>query len=239
MDKKTILITGSAKRLGKFLATSFAEEGCNIALHYNSSEKDAVATKAELNTLNIDCQIFQADLQNTNNCQKLITDTENHFGKIDVLINNSSIFTKGGFSNTTEEIFDENFNINYKAIFFLSQFFAKNNSGNIINLLDTYIVRRSKKFFTYLNSKKSLEILTKDMALELAPKVRVNAIAPGAFLPAYEFAEEYISKRAKNAPLDHYTKMSDILTSMKFLIENNFITGQTIYVDGGEHLTTL
>ena len=77
------------------------------------------------------------------------------------------------------------------------------------------------------------------MALELAPKIRVNAIAPGAFLPAYEFAEEYISKIEKNAPLDCYTKMEDIMISMRFLIENKFLTGQIIYVDGGEHLMTL
>jgi pteridine reductase len=236
---KIILITGAAKRLGKYLALDFAKEGYDIALHYNSSRKEALETQKIIQSENVKCQIFESDLQSIENCQKLITDVEEYFGKIDILINNSSVFIEGNFCNTSENIFDENFNVNYKSVFFLSQFFAKNNTGNIINLLDTYIARRSKRFFTYLNSKKSLEILTKDMALELAPKIRVNAIAPGAFLPAYEFAEEYISKREKNAPLDCYTKMEDIMISMRFLIENKFLTGQIIYVDGGEHLMTL
>ena len=179
-NKKTILITGAAKRLGKFLATSFAKDNYNIALHYNSSKGDVAKTRKEIKNLDVDCEIFQADFQNINDCQKLITNIENYFGKIDILINNSSVFIEGKFRETTEEIFDKNFNVNYKTIFFLSQFFAKNNSGNIINILDTYITRRSQRFFTYLNSKKSLEILTKDMALELAPKIRVNAALSSA-----------------------------------------------------------
>jgi NAD(P)-dependent dehydrogenase (short-subunit alcohol dehydrogenase family) len=236
---KTILITGAAKRLGQFLAISFAKMGYNIALHYNSSKEEAIKNQEKIKHIGTKCQIFAANLQEIDNCQKLIKDVENYFGKIDILINNSSVFIEGDFFETTEEIFNENFNVNYKSIFFLSQSFAKNNSGNIINLIDTYITRRSKRFFTYLNSKKYLEILTKDMALELAPKIRVNAIAPGAFLPAYEFAEDYISTRSKKAPLNHYVTMEDILNSMDFILKSPFLTGQIIYIDGGEHLMTL
>lgn len=236
---KTILITGAAKRLGQFLAISFAKMGYNIALHYNSSQEEAIQNQKEIQSIGAKCQIFAANLQEIDNCQKLIANVEDYFGKIDILINNSSVFIEGNFLETTEEIFNDNFNVNYKSIFFLSQSFAKNNSGNIINLIDTYITRRSKRFFTYLNSKKYLEILTKDMALELAPKIRVNAIAPGAFLPAYEFAEDYISKRSEKAPLDHYVTMEDILNSMDFILKSTFLTGQIIYIDGGEHLMTL
>lgn len=239
MTKQTILITGAAKRLGQFLAINFAKIGYNIALHYNSSKEEALEVQKDIQSYNVLCQIFQADLQNIQNCQKLITDVEKYFGKIDILINNSSVFIEGNFQNTTEEIFDGNFNVNYKSIFFLSQYFAKNNSGNIINILDTKINKRLKRFFTYINSKKSLSILTQDLALELAPKIRVNAIAPGTFLPSHDFDNKYIAKKTKEAPLDRYTDMEDIFTTAHFFIANNFLTGQIIYVDGGENLVNL
>jgi NAD(P)-dependent dehydrogenase (short-subunit alcohol dehydrogenase family) len=236
---QTILITGSAKRLGKFLAISFAQIGYNIALHYNSSEKEVVELQNIIQSKKVKCQIFQADLQNIKNCQKLINDVKNHFGKINILINNSSVFIEGSFQDTTEAIFDENFNVNYKSIFFLSQFFSKNNSGNIINILDTKINKRLKRFFTYINSKKALYQLNQDLALDLAPNIRVNAIAPGTFLPSYNFDKKYIEKKAKEAPLNRYTKMEDIFKTTNFFINNDFLTGQIIYVDGGENLVNL
>jgi pteridine reductase len=238
---KTILITGAAKRLGKEIAILFSKMGYNIAIHYHSSETEARILQKDILKNNVKSAIFQYDLSKIENCQKLISDVQSEFQKIDILINNSSIFVETGFSDINEEVFDQNFDINYKSIFFLSQYFSKNNSGNIINILDSYISRRSKKFFTYINSKKSLKILTEDMALELAPKIRVNAVAPGAFLPTYEFGvgDEYIAKRANKAPLDRYTNINDIFQTMLFFINNEFLTGQTVYVDGGEHLMTM
>lgn len=237
MSNRTILITGAAKRLGKFLAITFSKIGYDIALHYNSSKKEALEVQKIIQSNNVRCHIFQSDLQNIQNCKKLVTDVKTYFGKIDILINNSSVFLEGNFQNTTEEIFDENFNVNYKSIFFLSQEFSKNNCGNIINILDTYIRKRSKRFFTYLSSKKNLEILTQDMALELAPKVRVNAISPGIFLPAYEFSQEYIDNKSKNTPLNYKIKKEDIFKTIDFLINSNFLTGQIIFIDSGQNLT--
>ena len=238
-NSQTILITGAAKRLGKFLAVSFAQIGYNIALHYNSSKQEAIEAQKLIQSKEVKCQIFQADLQSVKNCQKLITEVKDYFGTIDILINNSSVFIEGNFQDTTEEIFDENFNVNYKSIFFLSQAFAKNNSGNIINILDTKINKKLKRFFTYINSKKALYQLNQDLALDLAPNIRVYAIAPCIFLPSHDFDEQYIAKRVKATPLNRYTKMEDIFKTAEFFIKNDFLTGQIIYVDGGENLVIL
>lgn len=239
MDSKgTVLITGGARRVGRVIALVMAGAGYNIALNYNSSKKDAEELKTEINELgNTECEIFQADISNIEECKKLFKEVTKKFTDLNVLINNASIFERCRFEDTDEKFLDDNFAVHLKAPFFLSQEFARfAKKGNIINITDTNTRKNSVEFFAYMLSKKSLNDLTLMLAKILAPKVRVNAIAPGTILPSIEMTEEEINNKINKLPKKSLVSPEEVAKTIIQLIENEVITGQVLYLDGGEHL---
>lgn len=237
MKKYAALITGGAKRIGRAISLHLAKKGFDIALHYNTSTKEAKETILGIKNLRRKCKLFQCDLSNISTVLKLIKKVKKQFPNLSLLVNNASIFEEGGLIETDPTLFEKIFNVNFKAPFFLSRDFAKGfKKGHIINILDTNIKRQKTKYFAYTLSKKLLYELTKLSASELAPDIKVNAIAPGAILPPKGKDKNYMKMRAKNIPLKHTGGINDILKGIDFLLENNFITGECLFIDGGENL---
>ncbi|TNE75323.1 MAG: SDR family NAD(P)-dependent oxidoreductase, partial [Gammaproteobacteria bacterium] len=177
------LITGSAARLGLTFARSLAEQGYDIALHYNHSAADAGTAIDEIRALGVDCEGFQFDLD----CEdpgELVDRVIARFKDLDVLINSASAYAAATIDETTPALLREQFSTNFFAPFFLSRRFAQLvANGSIVNILDNKIAFQQNNYAAYLLSKKTLAELTRLAAVEFAPRVRVNGIAPGVVLP--------------------------------------------------------
>ena len=237
MSKKSALITGSAKRIGKAIAIHLAENGFDIALHYNTSKAEAEDTAKEIKAKGQNCVLFKYDLSNIKDISSLISKVKQSFPSLSLLINNASIFEKKTFIETDIDFFDNNFNINFKAPFFLSQSFAKSvKEGHIINLLDTNITRDCTEYFAYNLSKKMLSEFTKMAAAEIAPDIRINAIALGRIIPPLNKEREYLGHSMDSVPLKKWGSIQNVIQSIDFLLKNDYLTGQCIFVGGGDHL---
>jgi NAD(P)-dependent dehydrogenase (short-subunit alcohol dehydrogenase family) len=223
---KTALVTGSAKRLGRKIAIDLASDGWNVIIHYHKTKPDAALKKIT------NIEPVKADLLDFNQLPKLF-----QHGKVDLLINSASIYEKKKFLNSTEKDFDDNFDIHVKAAYFLSQYFAKQTKkGHIINMVDAFTVSNKSVYFPYLLSKKALLDLSRMLAVELAPNIRVNSIMPGVMK---EFTDNlnpaFVKSRKKNLPQGDFASAEDVSRAIKFLNDSS-LTGQEIYVDSGEHL---
>ena len=236
--KGTALITGGARRIGRAIALGLAGQGYKIALHYRSSRPDAEQLAEELRDMGCDCQLFQADLENREQVKNLIPKILNQFSDCNVLINNASVFQKVDFKGTNEKMLDRFFQIHVTAPYFLMQAFAQHcGSGHIVNMLDAKVAKIPINYFPYILSKKGLTELTLMAAKALGPGIQVNGIAPGIILPSIESNEEDIKQMSKKVPLQRQGDIDDVVRVLIVLLESPYITGQIVYVDGGEHLT--
>ncbi|MDP3435517.1 MAG: SDR family NAD(P)-dependent oxidoreductase [Bacteroidota bacterium] len=236
---KTALITGAAKRVGKGLALHLATQGWNIAIHYNTSTEDAIKLQDELKSSfpSQKFELFSADLNVTSEVENLVPQVIQKMGSVDLLINNASVFDRGDFADTTTDFLDRQMNVNFRAPFILIHNFAQlAKEGTIINFVDTRIVNNKSNFAAYSLSKKALWELTKMTALELGPKIRVNAIAPGLTLPPEEKGEDYLLKLAVNIAMKRPGGLEPILKSLDYILNNDYLTGQLLFCDGGENL---
>lgn len=237
-QEKVVLITGASRRLGQAMAFRLAQEGYTIALHYRSSEEDAKQTQLQIQKNGGVCHLFQADLHSRDACIDLIDRVKKEVGVLSVLINNASVFYDSAFADTDEMMLEEYLQIHFKTPFWLSQSFAKQvKQGNIINMLDSFVVRHSERFFTYLITKKMLKELTIMLARVLAPTIRVNAIAPGSVLPALDFDEVFMVHKKQTLPMQQTPTLDDIAQAALHILEQPYLTGHIMYVDGGEQLT--
>jgi pteridine reductase len=237
--KQAALITGASKRVGKAIAEHLAEKGWNIAIHFNSSEKPAEVLVNELSSKYTQqkFQAFKANLSNIDEVIKLIPTVLEEFGEIHLLVNNASVFDSGYLKATSPRLYNEQMNVNLKTPFFLIRDFAiLCKKGNIINFVDTRITSNKSNFTAYSLSKKGLWDLTQMAALELAPEIRVNAIAPGVTLAPEDKDEKYLQNLAQNIPMKKPGGLDPIIKSVDFILENNQLTGQLIFADGGENL---
>lgn len=243
MIKNCALITGAAKRIGREVALELALKGYDIAISYNSSKKEALNLAQEIaKTKKVKCEIFQADLTKKEDAKKLIKDVIKKFPNLNLLVNSASIFNKSNIFDIDQ--LDENFALHFQCPLILSQEFAKNvasrdlKNAQIINFLDKNITRLDTKYFYYLLSKKLFAELTKMMALQLAPEIRCNGIAPG-FILEDKFLEEdkeMAKKIIKKIPLNKKGNVDNILKAINYLLANDFICGEILFVDGGASL---
>lgn len=240
--KKNILITGAAKRIGASCAKMLHAQGHNIVLHYRSSKQDVLQLFDELNRNRPgSVKMLQADLLNMNELSNLAKETESAWGSLDVLINNASDFFPQEVSLVTEKTWDKLIGINLKAPFFLSQALSATlatNHGCIINIIDIHAERGLKDYPVYSISKAGLAAMTKVLAKELAPKIRVNGISPGAILwVENEVSEPYKKEILQKIALKHIGDPNDIAKAVCFLINDaSYVTGQIIAIDGGRTL---
>lgn len=239
MNNQTALITGASKRIGKAIAEHLAEKGWNVVIHYNHSAEDAISLVHQL-TARFPGQLFfsvMANLANSHEVQSLISGIVSERGPFDLLINNASVFDKGYLKETSEELFDAQMNVNLKAPYLLIRDFANQcKKGNIINFVDSRITSNKSNFAAYSLSKKALWYLTKMAALELAPDIRVNAIAPGVTLAPVDKDENYLQNLAREIPMKQPGGVEPILKSIDYILENEHLTGQLLFADGGENL---
>ena len=241
--KKVVMVTGAARRVGAELVRHLHQADMDIILHYRSSEKDATNLADTLNAQRADSvKLLQGDLKEYKHIPKLIEQAFSLFGHIDVLINNASSFYPTSLDEIDGDIWEDLIGVNLKAPLFLTQAIAphlKGVNGCIINIVDIHSDRPLKDYPVYCIAKAGLAMLTKSMARELAPEVRVNGIAPGAIMwpevQQYEsMHEEIISRTA----LKREGSPTDIADTALFLIKHaNYITGQIIAVDGGRTLS--
>ena len=240
--KKTIFITGAAKRIGKEIALCFSEMGWNIIIHYNSSKNDAQVLADEINDANPDSAItVQGNLDIKEDVEKVINEVRDGFPTIDLLINNASTFYPTPIEDISEEHWDKLVGSNLKGPLFLIKGLKdklKESKGSIINITDTNLSKGVANYSIYSAAKAGLESITKGLARELAPDIKVNAIAPGAMLepPDVTWTEEQKSKVISSIPLNRMGSEKDIAEAVKFLAKSNYITGQIIKVDGGRSL---
>ena len=237
--QKVALITGSAKRIGRAMAYHLASKGWNLALHYNNSEKEAEQLFDDLGKSYPEQNfiLFQSDLQNLFAVEDLTDVVLKAFGRFDMLINNAAAFEAASVKETHFDLLDKLMMINYRAPFLLMRDFARSvEKGLIINIVDTRITTNEWNYAAYNISKKALWELTKIAALELAPNIRVNAIAPGAILPPENKDESYLWKLAKKTPMQQPGGFEPICSSLQYIIENEHLTGQILFCDGGQNL---
>jgi len=240
---KVILVTGASQRIGERIVRLMHAEGMNIILHYRSSRDDAKKIQQELNELRADSVILiQADLSETSKISEMIREAVKGWGRIDAIVNNASSFYPTPVGEINEQVWDDLINSNLKAPLFLCQAAApylKQQQGSIVNIVDIHADRPLKNHTIYCIAKAGLVMLTKSLARELAPEVRVNAIAPGAILWPENDIDDVTKKRILSGTvLKRQGSAEDIATAVRFLIkEANYMSGQILTVDGGRTLS--
>lgn len=237
LDGKTALVTGAAKRIGRAIALALADEGANVVVHYNKSAAEAEALVGEIQARGVKAWAIKADLGVREEYEGLIPRAIEAAGSLDFLVNNASVFEPGGVGDLTFEDLLSTMETNAWAPLVLSREFARlARRGGIVNILDSHSAAHDRSHAAYILSKHMLHALTTMTALEFAPDVTVNAVAPGLILPPPGKDEAYLLKLAERLPLRRYGAPEDVADAVVFLLGNNFITGQFIYVDGGSHL---
>ncbi len=243
INKNTALITGASQRLGKEMAICLAKKGFDLVIHYNKSQAQATQLLQELKqNYNINGAIIDGDLSDKSSAKKIANFMFENYPNWNLLINNSSIFNKSKFLDDLDEEFENNLAIHLTSPLYLSHFFAKNviakkiKNAQIINMLDKNIARTNTVYFYYLLSKKFLAEFTKMLALEIAPHIRVNGIAPGYVALETIVSTEYAEKIITKIPLQKICDIKNIIQTLEFLLENDFINGQILSIDGGASL---
>jgi NAD(P)-dependent dehydrogenase (short-subunit alcohol dehydrogenase family) len=234
------LITGAAVRIGRAIALHLARSGFSIAIQYRSSQAEAEATVAATQALGVQCACFQAGLSEHAKVEALLPAINSSLGRVTCLINNASYFAHDRIETLTEESWNAHMAINLKAPVFLAQAFAAQlpagEAGNIINIIDQRVLRPNPLFFSYTLSKSALWAATRTMAQGLAPRIRVNAVAPGPALPSvYQSAEDFEQERSSTL-LGYGTTPEEIANAVAFILNSPAMTGQMIALDGGQHL---
>ena len=234
---KTALVTGASIRIGRAIAVALARQGVHIVLHYRNSSAESLRLASALKKIGVRIWVLAADFQNREEYESLLERALERAGNLDILINNASRFTGEGINGLTLEKLVDDIEINAWVPFVLSRAFAqRRKKGSIVHLLDSRISGNDRTHIAYLLSKQLLARLTALSALEFAPGIRVNAVAPGAILPPPGGTRLYLEKLARELPLQRHGDPRDVAAAVLFLLRNPFITGQVILVDGGRHL---
>jgi pteridine reductase len=244
MSNKVALITGAAHRIGATVARTLHAEGMNIVIHYRSSRDGAQALQQELNEIRPESVVLvQADLLETNKLTSLAKEAHKAWGRLDVLINNASSFYPTPVGKIDEAQWDDLMGSNLKAPLFLSQAVApylKASEGCIVSIVDIHADRPLKNYPVYSMAKAGLAMLTKSLAGELGPEVRVNAVAPGAILwPEHEMDDVTKQRIISRTFLKRQGDPTDIAKAIRFLVTDApYVSGQILAVDGGRSLNT-
>ena len=237
---KVSLVTGAGRRIGRALALALGDTDCRVAVHYNRSEQDANETASLIKAMGKEAITVKADLEDPTQVEALAAHVNEQLGPIEIMVNNASVFDKAGLKEVSAEELDRHFAINVRAPFLLAKSMneqlATGSPGKIINLNDWRKARPTR--FAYGVTKSALSGLTRTLALSMAPNVQVNEIALGAILPPSDIPiDRPRDKITINlGPADRMGSLNEVADAMMMLIKNDFITGETINVDGGRHI---
>ena len=239
MEAKKIIITGGANRIGAAIARKLSGPEVEIVIHYNKSKLNAERLKNELSKKLTKIYLVKGDLSKETDLNKIIKFSKSKLKYFDCLINNASLFENDKLENFTTNSWGRHLRTNLRAPALLTREFAKNTRGNnvnIINIIDQRVFKLTPFFFSYTISKTVLYTITKTSAMSLAPKIRVNGIAPGPTIKNKRQTEKHFKKQYLSTPLKKQVDVKEICNAVDFLIKNRSITGQVIAVDSGQSL---
>jgi NAD(P)-dependent dehydrogenase (short-subunit alcohol dehydrogenase family) len=236
LKSRVALVTGGGRRVGQALALALARRGVNLAIHYNSSADGARQTQDAARKLGVKAEIFQGDLEDPAAARKLSETAAQHFSQLDILVNSAGIMTPATVEETTPELWDNVMAVNLRSYFFTIQGalpWLRKSKGKVVNLADVGGLEPWPRYAAHCVSKAGVVMLTKTLALALAPDITVNAIAPGAVLPPDERDTKAKEHLANTTPLKRLGSAEDVAQAMFYLLEADYVTGDTIVVDGG------
>lgn len=247
---RTVLVTGSAKRLGREIALALAKDGWQVAVHYRNSAEDAIKTVADCAHLSGASALFHADLTDEAAVRHLLPQVIERFGQVDAVVNSASTFEHDSAASFTFDAMDRHLRGNTGAAILLAQALQAHVTtrqgaddaqqsvplGVVVNLLDQKLWNQNPDFFSYTLSKAALEAANTMLAMALAPHVRVVGVALGLTLTSHLLTPQKFAALHKLSPLGRSSTPADVAAAVKFAIDNQSITGTTLLVDGGQHL---
>jgi glucose 1-dehydrogenase len=237
---RNALITGGAHRVGKALTLALARAGANVYIHYNRSAAPAEETAAEVRELGVNAVTGTADLSDPGHVSQLVADATAAMGPVSILVNSASGFPKDRFQNVTLQDWRRAHDLTLAGPVFLTQAFAAalagDSDGAVVNITDVKTANPYREHFSYIVAKGGLDAFTRAAALALAPRIRVNAVALGVILPPPGEDEEYVQRLAAKVPLRRAGGTDPVAATVVALLENDFVTGEIVRVDGGAHL---
>ena len=239
MEARKIIITGGATRIGAAIAKKLSGKNVEIIIHFNKSRAKAIALKKELEKNGTKIYLVKGNFNKDEDIRKIIKSSKKYLKYFDCLINNASMFENDKLNNFSSESWDKHLNINLKAPALLTREFAKNVKGknnNVINIIDQRVFKLTPFFFSYTLSKTGLYTLTKTSAMSLAPKIRVNGIAPGPTIKNKRQSKIHFKKQFLATPLKQQVNVNEIANAVDFFIKTSSITGQVISIDSGQSL---
>jgi len=239
VEANKIIITGGATRIGAAIAKKLSGPRVEIVIHYNKSKSNAEKLKKELSRNSTNVYLVKGDLSKEPDLKKIVKFCKKKLKYFNCLINNASLFENDKLENFTIDSWGKHLRTNLRAPAYLSKEFSKNIKGknnNIINIIDQRVFKLTPFFFSYTISKTGLYILTKTSAISLAPKIRVNGIAPGPTLKNKRQSKKHFRKQYLATPLKRQVNVSEICNAVDFFIKNRSITGQVLAVDSGQNL---
>ena len=237
-DQPLALVTGAAHRLGKAFVLALARKGYAILLHYRTSELQASNTATQIRTLGMPVFLSQADLTDPEQISALFSQVDKIPHRLKVLVNSAAIMPVGDAHTLSVQEWDAAFDLNLRAPFLCAQEAAKRmkDGGLIVNVTDVGAHKTWSRYPSYSVSKAGLEVLTKILARSFAPSIRVNAIAPGLVLQSDLVSAEDWNRLVERLPLKRAASVEEIASAVEFLLSNEYVTGQTLVIDGGYSL---
>lgn len=236
----TALVTGAARRLGRAIALDLAALGFKVGVHYHASSADALAVVAEIEANGGEAAAFAADLARPGTPEPLVESCAAALGPITCLINSAACFEWDDIKTLRRDTWQTHLDVNLRAPIFLAQAVGhrlpEGMQGNIINIIDQKVLRPDPEFFSYTVAKSALWTATQLLAQGLAPKIRVNAIAPGPVLPSHRQSEEDFARECRSTLLQRGVALDEVTAAVRFLLETPSITGQMIALDSGQNL---
>ncbi len=230
-------MTGASRRIGRAVSLALAQHGVNVAVHYGASRTEAESLAREARSLGVSAECLQADLSNLDRAKALFAEAEAALGPISIVVNNASVFPESSLSEFAPEDLYANVDVHALApLLIVRALKATGRPGSVLNFLDCMIADYDRKHAAYHLSKRMMYSLTRMMAVEFAPQLRVNAVAPGLILPPEGKDETYLASLAHTNPLNRHGSAEDVVEAALFLLKSDFATGQVIYVDGGRNL---
>lgn len=236
---RVALVTGGAVRVGRALALALAAEGAKVAVHYNASRGDAEETLAEIEKHGGEGLLFQSDLSGPDAPAHLVRDVASSLGGLDIVVNSAAMMQRTPIGEVTTEDWDAMFSLNLRAPFFICQAAAAamgEKGGVIVNIADLAAFESWPAYVPHGITKAGIVQMTRSLARALAPKIRVNAIAPGAVLLPEGWSAEGTSHLEDTTPLGRLGSPTDVAGAMLYLIDAEYVTGTTLVVDGGRHI---
>ena len=238
MSPRFALITGGARRIGAHFAQHLAQRGYHIGLHYHTAQEEAERCAQAIRQYGQRCMTLSADLQHPEGADILWQAFCAHFPHCDVLINNASIFKNNTFQNISYCALERDFSIHlFSPIYLIQQIAKQKREATVINMLDTRISRCDQDYVSYNLSKQALRHLTQVSAQALAPMVKVHAICPGAVLPPPGADTAQLQECAQKTPLQRIISLEALTQALDYLLDNLYISGEVLFVDGGQHLS--